>query len=218
MSLAAETATGFTAALEAALNAALRLDPDVFDRLGGFAGKVIAIELRGFDLTLYVIPGPDGLALMSDYRGEPDTVMSGTPLALGRMMLGPDASQVLFSGEVTIRGDVETGQRFKRLLDSLDIDREEQLSRLTGDVVAHKLGDLLRATAAWGQDALGILGTNAAEYLQQEAHDLPLPEDVRAFLREVDTLRDDVARLEARLSRLRRDSSEEPGTGDQENL
>ncbi|HID49966.1 MAG TPA: sterol-binding protein [Chromatiales bacterium] len=205
MSLAAETATGFTAALEAALNAALRLDPPGFARLGEFAGTVIAIELRGFDLTLYVLPGPDGLTLMSDYAGEPDTVMSGTPLALARMLLGPDASRVLFSGEVTIRGDVEIGQRFKRLLDRLDIDWEEQLSRLTGDVVAHKFGDMLRATAAWSQDAFGILGSNTAEYLQQEARDLPLPENVRTFLRAVDTLRDDVARLEARLSHLRRD-------------
>ncbi|MCG6935196.1 MAG: SCP2 sterol-binding domain-containing protein [Proteobacteria bacterium] len=209
MSLAAETATGITAALETALNKTLRLDPDTFARLGDFSGKVIAIELHGFDLTLYLLPGPDGINLMTRYAGQPDTVMAGTPLAMARMALGPDASQVLFSGDVTIRGDVETGQRFKHLLDQLDIDWEELLSRLTGDVVAHKLGNLLRSTADWGQDALGILGDNTAEYLQQEAYDLPTPEATREFLQDVDCLRDDVARLEARLSRLRRDSGEE---------
>lgn len=204
MTVASETAIGITAALETALNTALRLDPDSFARLDEFSGKVIAVELRGFDVSFYLLPGPTGLDLMTRYAGEPDTIMAGTPLAMTRMALGPDASRVLFSGDVTIRGDVETGQRFKRLLDQLDIDWEEPLSRLTGDIVAHKVGNLVRATTAWARDTLGILSDNATEYLQQEAQDLPTPETTRLFLHEVDRLREDVDRLEARLSRLQR--------------
>jgi ubiquinone biosynthesis protein UbiJ len=192
-----------TAGLETALNTALRLDPEAFKRLNKFSDKVIAIELQGLDLTLYLLPGANGINLMSQYPAEPDTTLSGTPLAMAKMALGPDASKVLFSGEVTIRGDVETGQRFKRLLDELDIDWEELLSRYSGDIVAHKLGNLVRATAAWGQQTLNILGQDAAEYLQQEGQDLPLPGSVRQYLQAVDAVRDDTARLEARVARLR---------------
>ena len=202
MSLRGELAMSVTAGLETALNTALRLDPAAYSRLAKFADKVIAIELQGLDLTLYLLPGPQGISLMSQYPAEPDTVLSGTPLALAKMALGPDASKVLFAGEVTISGDVETGQRFKRLLDELDIDWEEQLSRYSGDLVAHKLGDLVRATASWGQQALKILGEDATEYLQQEGQDLPIPGAVQQFLHEVDRLRDDTARLEARVNRL----------------
>jgi ubiquinone biosynthesis protein UbiJ len=203
MSLRGELAMSITAGLETALNTALRLDPAAYGRLAKFADKVIAIELQGLELILYLLPGPHGITLMSQYPAEPDTVLAGTPLAMAKMALGPDASKVLFAGEVTIRGDVETGQRFKRLLDELDIDWEEQLSRYSGDIVAHKFGDLVRATAAWGQQALKILGQDAAEYLQQEGQDLPIPAAVRQFLHDVDSLRDDTARLEARLARLR---------------
>ena len=203
MSLTAELVMSVTAGLETALNTALRLDPDAFKRLGNFSDKVIAIELQGPDLTLYLLPGANGISLMSQYPAEPDTTLSGTPLAMAKMALGPNASKILFTGEVTIRGDVETGQRFKRLLDELDIDWEEQLSRYSGDVVAHKLGDLLRATAAWGQQTLTILGQDAAEYLQLEGQDLPLPGTVRQYLQAVDAVRDDTARLEARVARLR---------------
>jgi ubiquinone biosynthesis protein UbiJ len=203
MSLTAELAMSVTAGLETALNTALRLDPEAFKRLNKFSDKVIAIELQGLDLTLYLLPGANGINLMSQYPAEPDTTLSGTPLAMAKMALGPDASKVLFSGEVTIRGDVETGQRFKRLLDELDIDWEELLSRYSGDIVAHKLGNLVRATAAWGQQTLNILGQDAAEYLQQEGQDLPLPGSVRQYLQAVDAVRDDTARLEARVARLR---------------
>jgi ubiquinone biosynthesis protein UbiJ len=203
MSLTAELTMSVTAGLETALNTALRLDPEAFKRLNKFSDKVIAIELQGLDLTLYLLPGANGINLMSQYPAEPDTTLSGTPLAMAKMALGPDASKVLFSGEVTIRGDVETGQRFKRLLDELDIDWEELLSRYSGDIVAHKLGNLVRATAAWGQQTLNILGQDAAEYLQQEGQDLPLPGSVRQYLQAVDAVRDDTARLEARVARLR---------------
>lgn len=203
MSLAAELAMGVTSGLETALNTALRLDPEAFRKLGRFNDKVIAIELQGLELSLYLLPSAHGISLMSQYDAEPDTVLSGTPLAMAKMALGPDASQVLFAGEVTIRGDVETGQGFKRLLDELDIDWEEQLARYTGDIAAHKLGDLFRATTAWGQQALNILGQDATEYFQQEGQDLPVPAAVRHFIHDVDELRDDAARLETRVTRLR---------------
>ena len=121
MSFRGELAMTITAGLETALNTALRLDPAALDQLTRFTDKVIAIELQGLDLTLYLLPGSHGITLMSQYPAEPDTVLSGTPLAMAKMALGPDASKVLFAGEVTIRGDVETGQRFKRLLDELEI-------------------------------------------------------------------------------------------------
>lgn len=203
MSLTAELAMTVTAGLETALNTALRLDPEAFSRLEKFSGKVIAVELEGLDLTLYLLPGANGISLMSHYPAESDTTLSGTPLAMAKMAFGSDASKVLFAGEVTIRGDVETGQHFKRLLDELDVEWEEQLSRYSGDLVAHKLGNMVRATTAWGQQALNILGQDAAEYLQQEGQDLPLPTVVQQFMQQVDGLRDDTARLEARLARLR---------------
>ena len=205
MSVAAELAMGITSGLETALNTALRLDPAAFGKLNRFSGKVIAIELQGLGLTLYLLPGTDGISLMSQYDAAADTVLSGTPLAMAKMALGPNASKVLFAGEVTIRGDVETGQAFKRLLDELDIDWEEQLAKFTGDIAAHKLGELFQATTRWGHQALEILGKDATEYFQQEGQNLPVPATVRQFMHEVDELRDDTARLEARLIRLHQD-------------
>ncbi|HEB66624.1 MAG TPA: sterol-binding protein, partial [Gammaproteobacteria bacterium] len=201
MSLAGEITVGALAALETAFNEALRLDPESLRKLAALQGRVIAIELRGTGLTLYLFPGPDGVVLLGEYAGEPDTVLSGTPLGLARLSLG-DASGVLFAGEVTIRGDVETGQRFKAILDQLDLDWEEPLARLIGDIPAHRLGKLVRGTTDWARQAFETLGRNTAEYLEYEARALATREDVAEFVADVDRLRDDLARLEARMARL----------------
>lgn len=201
MSLQAEAVTLIEAAIETALNRVLRLDAEAFDQLQRFEGKVIALELRGTGLTLTLLPGSDGIRVMSASALEPDTFISGTPLALLELGLG-DAHRVLFAGEVTMRGDVETGQAFKRLLDRMEIDWEELLSRYSGDIVAHQFGDLVRGLQQWGRQASRTLGSNLAEYLQHESCDLALREDVEMFGREVDRLRDDSARLESRLAFL----------------
>ncbi len=202
MSLQTELLTAIVSGIETAFNAALRLDPDTQQRLASLSGKVIAMELRGFDLTLYLLPDQNGINMMLNYQGEADTTLSGTPVSLAEMSLGPDASRALFSGDVVIRGDMETGQKFKRILDELDIDWEEQLSRLSGDILAHKSAEFVRATAHWGSQAISALGNNLTEYLQIESQDLPLTEDMKHFMQDVDTLRDDVSRLEARICRL----------------
>ena len=202
MSLRAELFMSAIAGLETALNNYLQLDPETFAQLEHFSGKVIAITIQGTGMTLYLLPHAGGINIMTEYAGEVDTTLSGTPLALAEMSLGEDATRVLFAGEVTISGDIELGQRFKRLLDQMDIDWEEHLSRFTGDIAAHKLADVGRSLQQWGQQALATLGLDLGEFLQQENRSLPVAEDINQFMSQVDVLRSDVDRLAARISRL----------------
>lgn len=189
------------AALEQAINGYLALDPASRGRLAGLAGRVIAIELRGTPLTLHLRGTDAGIQLMGDYDGEVDTTLSGAPFSLLRMGLG-DAREALFKGDVEIRGNVELGQEFKRILDGIDIDWEEHLSHLAGDVVAHQVGTLFRDLKAFIRRGAEVIGRDASDYLRFEKEMLPLKEEVEEFLSGIDTLRSDVDRLEARIKRL----------------
>lgn len=188
------------AGLEQAINGVIALDPETGQRLSRLQGRIIALEFAGTGLTLFIAPGPAGVRLMGHFEGDPDTRLRGSPLALLRMGLGETGG--VFAGEVAIEGDVELGQRFKRILDSLDIDWEEHLSRLTGDIVAHQVGNLFRGLGAWGRHASDTLARDAGEYVQEELGFVPSRGEVEQFLNEVDTLRSDVDRLEARIRRL----------------
>lgn len=186
--------------IEAAANRALRLDPDALRRLGELEGRVLLLELaaEGAPLRFYVLPGRHGLTLNADYDRQPDVTISGTvPVFLGQLLRGPRVSQAL-----TIRGDIELGQRFQRILSRLDPDWEEGLAAIVGDVAAHQAGRAARGLREWARAALGALGDDAAEYLQEEAYVAAKRERVAQFLREVDRLRADVDRLESRVQRL----------------
>lgn len=189
------------AVLEQAINAALRLDPNTAERLQRLDGKLIGIELLGLDLTLYLQAHQGGLRLMGAWDGPVDTTLRGAPLALLRMS-GGRSGDGLFRGGVEIEGDVELGQQIQRVFSKIDIDWEEHLARLSGDVIAHQIGNLVRDLRAFGGRTAAHLGQDLADYLHHEDESLPLDWEMRDFYTQVDTLRSDVDRLEARLTRL----------------
>ena len=90
------------------------------------------------------------------------------------------------------------------MVEKLEIDWEEHLSRLTGDIIAHQIGNTVRGLFRWGERSAEHLGQDAADYLQEETDILPVPWEVEGFIEEVDTLRSDIDRLEARVKRLQR--------------
>ena len=199
------------AAVEQALGRYLALDSEAGGRIAALYGKVLCIELRGFDIRLYLVPGPEGIQLLGQYEGEPDATLSGTPLALARLGLpGTDSADELFAGGVQISGDTELGQRFGALLKDIDIDWEEQLARVVGDLAAHQVGNVVRGGLRWGAQARESLGLDLKEYLQEELRLLPVRPEIESFLAEVDGLRDDVERLAARVERLRGHGAKRP--------
>lgn len=189
-------------ATENALNTCLRLDPETTRRLAALFGKVIGIELRGPGITLYLLPHAQGMRVLGAHETTPDTLLRGTPMSLARLGVAKQEQGALFSGDVEIRGDIELGQRFKAILDGIDIDWEEQLARLTGDVIAHQAGNAVRSILGWGRRAADTLSRDAVEYLHEESRDLPRRDEVEEFLAGVDRLRSDTDRLEARVHRL----------------
>ena len=79
-------------------------------------------------------------------------------------------------------------------------DPEEELSTVIGDVAAHGVGEFVRGLGAWGRQAGLTMEQNVGEYLQEERQAVPGRHEVDTFRKDVNTLRDDVARFEARLA------------------
>lgn len=188
--------------LVSAFNRYLAMDPDTGNRLEPLDGRTIALELRGFDLVICLQVNAGRIAVLQEPETEPDTTLCGTPLGFARLGFGDDSATTLFSGDVSITGDVETGQAFKAVLDELDIDWEEQLAGITGDIVAHQLGNAVRSADKWVRQGRTTLAQNLGEYLQEELRVVPTRIEIENFIADVDRLRMDLERLDARIRRL----------------
>lgn len=202
MSITSSIQSASLSTLETAINHCLQLDPDALQRVRSLTGKVIGIELLGLNLKFYLLPDSVGLQLRGEHPGDVDVWLRGAPLSMVRMGLGGDQQKALFSGDVEIVGDTETGQRVRDIMDDLDLDWEEPLSQLVGDVVGHKIGNVVRGMADWATQARNTVEQDVSEYLLEESRLLPHREEIGPFLEAVDTLRADVDRIEARVLRL----------------
>ena len=188
--------------LQGVFNHCLAFDSLSRQRFSALQGRVIAIELSDLAVQIYLCPEVDEVKILSTHEGSAEVTLQGTLLAFSRMSMTDDSAESLFSGEITLIGDTALGQRFGEIIKEMAIDWEEMASRLMGDVLAHKLGGLLRGGIAWSRDNLNSGQQTLAEYLQEELRLLPVKAEVEPFLEGVHTLRNDLDRIEARIKRL----------------
>lgn len=81
-------------------------------------------------------------------------------------------------------------------------DYEEDLSRVLGDVAAHRLAEAARAFAAWNADAARRLGEAFADYAAEERKLVLGRAELDAHAQAIGRLRDGIERLEQRMKRL----------------
>ncbi|MDH5258992.1 MAG: SCP2 sterol-binding domain-containing protein [Gammaproteobacteria bacterium] len=188
--------------IEIALNRALQLDEHTFNQVVTLQGKVIAIELTGLNIIFYLAPALDGVQVMTEYDNGADTTIRGTPISLLKTAISDDR-QTLFKGEVVIDGDMALGQKFQKILDGLEMDWEEPLSQLIGDIAAHQVGEAVRGFAGFAKAAFNSLTMSTAEYFQEETKDVVNPVELERFTDKIDVLRADTDRLDARFQKIK---------------
>ena len=189
-------------ALETALNKYLALDQNSSDFLAPLAGKIIAVTISTFNETIYLCPTADSIQLLDYSADQPDTQLTGSVFALSLMGLSSKPMRSIFSGEVKIEGNMDTGRKFQELFAKLDINLEQQLARYTGDNIAHNISQFFRAGHNWSQESIETFRLNASEFLQEETRDLPAGPEVDIFYRQIDELRTDFDHLQSRVERL----------------
>ena len=132
----------------------------------------------------------------------PDAAVSVTIRLTPGLMLRLAANDASAWRDIEAAGDTDFAATLDHLARHLRWDAEEDLSRLFGDITAHRMAESGRAWRRWGEQAFDNTGRAFAEYWTEERPLIAAGRDLEAFNRAVDQLRDDVARLEKRLERL----------------
>jgi ubiquinone biosynthesis protein UbiJ len=185
------------AGLNEALNHLLRQQPWARERLAPFAGETV--ELRGglFPALRFKID-EQGFLQKPEAQVQPSLVVTLKPEAPAALARGEDH----FLRAVEVSGDAKLADEVMALVRHLRWDFEEDLSRLVGDVAAHRLAEGLRGFAAWQADAVKRLGEAFAAYVTEEAKLVLQRADLDALARETAGLRDAIERLEQRIRRF----------------
>ena len=208
--------TPFLAAIETAINAWLKLDDEALPRFSELEGKIIRFHVAGLELNLYFMPSASGIQVMGNYpltvdqsdgsedeeTAEVDATIHGSPIALIKLSTSKNAGATLLDSDVEIDGDMRVAEKFSEILREVDIDWEELLSKLVGDIFAYRTGEAVRTASGWLKDSAEAIKLNTGEYISEESGLSPADAEVKAFMDDVDEIRMSIDRLEARINLL----------------
>jgi len=167
------------------------------ERMVPFAGASVRFHLPPASATFSI--GEDGTLQPAASGVEPAAIIRLTPALALRLALLKDESA---RAEVEVEGDAALAAALTRILGALSWDVEEDLSRMVGDVAAHRIGLAGRALLDWQAALAANVARSVGEYLTEERAVVPGREALHVFAAAVDELRDDTQRLEKRIQRL----------------
>jgi ubiquinone biosynthesis protein UbiJ len=180
----------------AALNHLLMQNSWALPRLARFAGKTARFDIAPFSFAYTILD--DGSLRSADAATRADALCVIAPSLLPRLALHDENAHAGIHSE----GDSELLKEIFFLSRNLSWDAAEDLSHVTGDITAERIVQAVHNIAQQLRDGALNLSQAASEYLTEERPVLAKPRQVSAFMQQVDTLRDDVARLEQRIDRL----------------
>jgi ubiquinone biosynthesis protein UbiJ len=180
----------------APLNRLLRQNSWALEWLRPFAGKGVRIEC--FPVTMLLGITEAGEVAVASPEIVPDVTIQLTP----GVMLRLAARDAGAWNNIAVEGDPQLAAALNHIARNLRWDVEEDLSRVFGDIAAHRIVETGRKLDQWGRQGADNLARSFSEYWTEEQPLIANRADVEQFTREVDTLRDDVARLEKRIEQL----------------
>ncbi len=192
----------FLTALEKLVNSVLGMASDTDHLLVPLSGKAVKIHIDPPGLDIVMCFSEQGIQILENYPAEADVELSGSPVAFGMMSFNGRPTRALFSGEVSMTGDSQVGHHFQQLFESLNIDWQQQLSRIIGTHAAQRITDFIGQGKQWFAETGDAMQEDVSEYLQEESKLLPAQAEADMLFDDVDQLRTDFDRIEARAKRL----------------
>lgn len=193
----------FAQQLEKAINQALAYAPGTRAALTPHEGKTVTLHANRPKVQLTLEIGPEDIRIYHYWEGKPTVSIRG-PLISILFQLGLDKSpgELVASG-VRVEGDHAFAQKLSSIFRDNDIDLEEPLSQWVGDVTAHQMGQAARSAFGWLKKTASALMDDSSHYLREESQQVVEKRELDAFSQQVDHIRSDFDRLEARVEHLR---------------
>lgn len=161
-----------------------------------FASQSVQLNFVLLKTSLVILE--NGSLAIAGETNVPDATITIPPSLLLRLMAKDESAKL----QIKVDGDTHLATALAKVLSHVRWDYEDDLSKLTGDVSASKIGEFTRQSVSSIKDTAINLAEMLSEYWQEEKPLLAKKRHVEQFNTEVDTLRADVERMEKRLNKL----------------
>lgn len=198
--------------IEQLINQVLKHDLSAVRQLARWSGHRCVIDIPPLTaVSLTIVEHKIKLSLLpanqADQWPEHDVALVGQISDFVALAGATDKANELINSQVDIQGDTDFAMALTRIIQQLDIDWEALIAPMTGDLMAHQVGLSVRRFSRWGRQTGESYQRAAKSYLEDEAAYITPQPLLNYFNEQIDSLRLDTDRLDARLSQLEQQCS-----------
>jgi ubiquinone biosynthesis protein UbiJ len=199
------------APFESITNQCIKQDKFLLQGLSAHSGKTLQVNITSPDFGFYVHFLETGVSLagIDEYTNtENSTIENSTNLvngqitgsasALLKILTADTAQQPLVNPDLQIDGDAEFVQEIHELFSAMEVDWQEPLASVIGDVPVHGIEKLISDLVDFGKQSTKTIVENIDEYLHEEGRFVPPENQVEIFNTDLDDLKLKLDRLTAR--------------------
>ena len=167
-----------------------------------FAGKTVQFDFVLVKANLLILE--DGSLALSGETASPDATIYVPPSLALRLLAKDEAARMC----IKVDGDTQLATELGKVLQNMRWDIEEDLSHITGDITAFKIGEFTKKAFTRMRQQSQNASEMLSEFWQEEKPIIAKKRQVEQFNIDVDALKSDVARLEKRLQKLKQQLSD----------
>ena len=176
--------------------------PAARQRLQVHEDKVIASQVGPVETRMRITTAGEVELVGETGAGSPaqtPDVSLIVPLSLLPRLAAKDPAAL---SQIVFTGDSELAATLSDIARNVEWDIEADLSRVVGDAVAHRVVASVQRAHEWRVDAGQRITANVAEYLTEERRAFVTARELEALSLQNESLRDDIARLDARVAKV----------------
>ena len=192
--------------VEDLLNRVLAKDSYLQSRLKTFSGKSLQISVHPLGTTVTVLFEQDRIRLLSSPAELLDIEITasirGNVSELLPLLIEKPDRRPLSNPAITITGDINFIQDIYAILHNLDIDWEDYLAPMLGNLITNELSQFGKDLQEWTQQVSSNMKRNVDEYLKEEERIFPKKEQLKDFSEELERLKLKIDRVKAKFNVL----------------
>lgn len=166
-------------------------------RLQSHTGKTVQLCIPPFLSTVLTVQENSALSAAAN-SANIDTTATFTFGLLSRLFIHDEDAY----SEISISGDGVLAEELIYISKNLHWDVEQDLSRITGDIFAHRIVQTSKDIKYWHSETIQKLSEALAEYWLEEQPLLARSSHTKEFIDDVNALSKEVEQLEIRIEKI----------------
>lgn len=185
--------------IESTLNHHIADSRDAQNLLQKIDGEHIAIHITGVGLNVHIFAHSNGLRLHNTHteQTKPSATLSGSPVDLMASLTTHG-----FADGIRLEGNTHAIHGLQKTLLACDLDLEAMIAEHIGDMPARFLGQQAGVFTRWLSRYRTTIDMAVKDYLQEEVQHTPTRIEIENFMNDIDDIRMQVDRLEAKTNQL----------------